>query len=198
MSFTRMDQLRDDSEDVRIIGQALAERQAAMPKMIKMLLRELEEQVDGFPVNQLEHSLQTATRALRAGGSEEIVVAALCHDIGKAISDANHGAIGAEIIKPYVSHDTCEIVRTHEEFQGRYIYRFIGKDPEARLKYADRSWYELACRFSDAWDQTAFDPNYKSLPLEYFEPMIDRVFARPFDVYSTTSTLQVGAHHAES
>src|SRR5262245_14299177 len=102
MSFTRMDQLRANSEDIRIIGQALAKRQAAMPEMIKVLLRQLEEHVDGFPVNQLEHSLQTATRALRSGASEEIIVLALCHDIGKAISDPNHGAIHAEMLKPYV------------------------------------------------------------------------------------------------
>ena len=177
MAFTRMDQLRADSEDVAIIGRALVQRQAAMPEMIKSLLRQLEEHVDGFPVDQLEHSLQTATRAERAGASEEMVVAALCHDIGKAISDANHGAISAEILKPYVAHETYEIVRTHQDFQGRYIYALMGKDPEARRRYADRPWYKLACQFSDAWDQTAFDPGYRSQPLEHFEPMIDRIFA---------------------
>ena len=179
MAFTRMDQLRADSEDVAIIGQALAQRQAAMPEVIKSLLRQLEEHVDGFPVNQLEHALQTATRAERAGASEEMIVASLCHDIGKAISDTNHGAISAEILKPYVSHETYEIIRTHQDFQGRYIYAFMGKDPEARRQYADRSWYKLACQFSDGWDQTAFDPGYRTPPLEHFEPMIDRIFARP-------------------
>jgi predicted HD phosphohydrolase len=176
MSFTRMDQLRADSEDVAIIGRALEARQSLMPQMIKTLLRQLEEHVDGFPVNQLEHSLQTATRALRGGASEEMIVASLCHDIGKAISDANHGAISAEILKPYVSQETYEIILTHQDFQGRYIYAFMGKDPEARAQYADKPWYGLACRFSDAWDQTAFDPNYDSLPLEHFVPMIDRLF----------------------
>ncbi len=179
MSFTRMDQLRADSEDVKIIGQALAQRQAAMPERIKVLLRELEGHVDGFPVNQLEHSLQTATRALRGGASEEMIVVALCHDIGKAISDANHAAISAEILKPYVSQDAYEIVRTHQDFQGRYIYAFMGKDPNARHQYADRPWYKLACQFSDAWDQTAFDPDYDTLPLAHFDPMIDRLFMHP-------------------
>lgn len=182
MAFTRMDQLRADSDDVAIIAKALSERQAAMPQMIKTLLRQLEEQVDGFPVDQLVHGLQTATRAERSGASEEMIVAALCHDIGKAISDVNHGAIGAEILKPYLSHDTYEIVRTHQDFQGRYIYSFIGKDPEARKQYADKPWYGLACKFSDAWDQTAFDPDYQTFSLEHFEPMIDRIFARPRDI----------------
>ena len=179
MAFTRMDQLTADMEDVQIIGDALMKRQAAMPQVIKGMLRQLESQLDGFPVDQLEHSVQTATRAERAGATEEMIVASLCHDIGKAVSDANHAAISAEILRPYVSSETYEIIRTHQDFQGKYIYAFMGKDPNEREHYADQPWYRLACQFSDAWDQTAFDPNYESLPLEHFEPMIDRVFASP-------------------
>jgi predicted HD phosphohydrolase len=179
VTFRRMDQLRVDSEDVAIIGKALIERQASMPQVIKSMLRELELHVDGFPVDQLVHGLQTATRAEHGGASEEMIVASLCHDIGKAISDVNHGAISAEILKPYVSPDTYEIIRTHQDFQGRYIYGFMGKDPEARQQFADEPWYDRACKFSDAWDQTSFDPDYLALPLEHFEPMIERIFARP-------------------
>jgi predicted HD phosphohydrolase len=179
MAFSRMDQLRADSEDVAIIGKALVERQSAMPQVIKSLLAQLEDHIDGFPVNQLVHSLQTATRAEHGGANEEMIVAALCHDIGKAISDANHGAISAEILKPYISQETYEIIRTHQDFQGRYIYAFMGKDPEARKQYANEPWFDLACTFSDAWDQTSFDPNYHAFPLKHFEPMIDRLFSQP-------------------
>ena len=183
MAFTRMDQLCADSEDVATIGKALVERQSRMPQMVKSMLIQLEEHVDGFPVNQLEHALQTATRAEHGGASEEIIVAALCHDIGKAISDVNHGAISAEILKPYVSQETYEVIRTHQDFQGRYIYAFMGKDPEARRQFRDEPWYDLACKFSDAWDQTSFDPKYRALPLEHFEPLMDRVFAGPSTFY---------------
>ena len=179
MAFTRMDELTAELEDVRVIGDALIKRQAEMPSMIKGLLRQLESQVDGFPVDQLDHSLQTATRAERAGASEEMVVAALCHDIGKAISDVNHAAISAEILQPYVSHETYEIIRTHQVFQGKYIYEFMGKNPDERKEFSGRSWYKKALQFSDAWDQTAFDPDYDSFPFEHFEPMIDRVFGSP-------------------
>jgi predicted HD phosphohydrolase len=161
-----------------VIGQAVAERQATMPRIIKAMLKQLEEQLDGFAVNQLQHGLQTATRALRAGASEEMIVAALCHDIGKVISVENHPAIAAEILKPYVSPETYEIIRTHQDFQGRHYYALLGKDPEARRQYADRPWYERACQFTDEWDQTSFDPDYETLPLEYFEPMIDRIFSK--------------------
>lgn len=176
MPFTRMDQ--GQVEDWKVIGQAVAHRQAGMPATIKDMLRRLEEQVDGFAINQLQHGLQTATRALRDNASEEMIVAALCHDIGKVISVENHPAIAAEILRPYVSNETCEIIRTHQDFQGRHYYGLIGLDPEARKQYEDEPWYELAGRFTDEWDQTSFDPDYDTLPLSYFEPMIDRVFAK--------------------
>lgn len=177
MSFTRMDQGK--IEDWMAIGSQVAVRQAAMPGVIKAMLAQLEDQVDGFAVNQLQHGLQTATRALREGASEEMIVAALCHDIGKVISVENHPAIAAEILKPYVSSETYEIVRTHQDFQGRHYYALMGKDPEARSRYAAEPWYDAACVFTDEWDQTSFDPEYDTLPLSHFEPMIERVFAQP-------------------
>jgi predicted HD phosphohydrolase len=177
MSFTRMDQGK--IEDWMVIGRAVAQRQERMPQIIRAMLAQLEEQVDGFAINQLQHGLQTATRAARDGASEEMIVAALCHDIGKVISNENHPAIAAEILKPYVSRDTYEVIRTHQDFQGRHYYALIGKDPEARRQYADEPWYELALRFTDEWDQTSFDPDYETLPISHFEPMIERVFARP-------------------
>ncbi|MGH9763425.1 MAG: HD domain-containing protein, partial [Blastocatellia bacterium] len=109
--------------------------------------------------------------------SEEMIVAALCHDIGKAISVMNHPAIAAEILRPYVSEETYEIVRTHQDFQGRHYYALMGKDPDARRQYVNEPWYEMACKFTDEWDQTSFDPAYDTLPLSHFEPMIARVFS---------------------
>src|SRR5690242_2901570 len=177
MPFTRMDE--GQVADWIVIGQAVSQRQSTMPQIILGMLAQLEEQVDGFAVNQLLHGLQTATRALRDGASEEMIVAALCHDIGKVISVENHPAIGAEILKPYVSRETYEIVRTHQDFQGRHYYALMGKDPDARRQYAGEPWYEMATTFTDEWDQVAFDPAYDTLPLAHFEPMIERIFAAP-------------------
>ena len=165
-------------EDWMAIGREVSVRQSKMPEMIKSMLAKLAEQVDGFAVDQLQHGLQTATRAFREGASEELTVAALCHDIGKVISIENHPAIAAEILKSYVSEETYQIIRTHQDFQGRHYYALLGKDPEARNKHTKEPWYELACKFTDEWDQTSFDPEYDTLPLSFFEPMIDRVFAR--------------------
>ncbi len=176
MSFTRMDQ--GTIEDWMAIGGQCAERQARMPAIIKSMLRQLEQQVDGFAINQLQHGLQTATRAARDGASEELVVAALCHDIGKVVSIENHPAIAAEILKPYVSNETYEIIRTHQDFQGKHYYALLGRDPDARRQYENEPWFELARKFTDEWDQTSFDPAYGTLPFEHFELMIDRVFSK--------------------
>ena len=44
-------------------------------------------------------------------------------------------------------------------------------------------WYQDAVDFCHRWDQAAFDPEYESLPLEFFEPMVRRLFARePFSL----------------
>jgi phosphonate degradation associated HDIG domain protein len=42
---------------------------------------------DGEPVTQLEHALQTATRATEAGAAPALVTAALLHDLGHLLND---------------------------------------------------------------------------------------------------------------
>jgi predicted HD phosphohydrolase len=160
------------------IGQHVAARQGQMPAMIKSMLRQLASQTDGFEIDQLQHALQTATRAERDGASEEMIVAALCHDIGKVVSVVNHPAIAAEILRPYVLRETYEIIRTHQDFQGKHYYALMGMNPDARDQYRGQPWYTMAEKFTDEWDQASFDPAYDTLPLEHFEPMVERVFSK--------------------
>ena len=94
---------------------------------------------DGFAVDQLTHSLQTATLAERAGADEEIVFASLLHDIGKAVSVPNHPEIAAAIIKPYVRPDVYNMIRVHQDFQGRHYYHHFGGDPDAREQVRGRA-----------------------------------------------------------
>ena len=49
----------------------------------------LTETLEGYQVSRLEHSLQSATRAERAGESEEMIVATLLHDIGDELAPMN-------------------------------------------------------------------------------------------------------------
>jgi predicted HD phosphohydrolase len=108
-----------------------------------------------------------------------MVVAALCHDIGKAVTVANHPAIAAEILRPYVRPEVYDVIRTHQDFQGRHYYQYFDRDPEAREQYRGESWFELGEHFADEWDQTSFDPDYDTLPLEHFEPAVRDVFSSP-------------------
>lgn len=150
-----------------------------VPDRMLRILRELESLTQGFVIDQLQHCLQTATRAERAGADLDMVVASLCHDTGKWISNSNHPAIAAEMIRPWVSADAAWVVQVHQDFQGLHYYARMGLDPMMRTKHRDHPAYELAERFADEWDQTAFDPDYDTLPLEHFEPMVREVFGRP-------------------
>jgi predicted HD phosphohydrolase len=77
-----------------------------------------------------------------------------------------------------VRHDVYCMVAHHQDFQGRWYYEHLGMDPNLRERYVGEPWFELAEQFADVWDQKAFDPAYESEPLEHFEPMVTRVFAR--------------------
>jgi len=167
------------AEQWAVIGTETFKNQPRVADRVLGLLRSLEEIVDGFATNQLVHCLQTATRAERAGADAEVVVASLCHDIGKAISVPNHPAIAAEILKPYVREEVYWMILAHQDFQGRHYYHHFGGDPDAREKHRaslSPETFELAERFADEWDQTSFDPDYDTLPLEHFEPLVRQVF----------------------
>ncbi|GAA1845958.1 hypothetical protein GCM10009736_10160 [Actinomadura bangladeshensis] len=133
-----------------------------------------------FEADHLIHQLQTATRAYRAGADDELVVAALFHDVAELTAGPAHGKVAAELLRPYVRDDVYHVVRTHSDFQGRYYYEHMGLDRTTYLRWADEPWYGIALCFSDDWDQAAFDPGYDTRPLSFFEPMVHRVLAEPF------------------
>jgi predicted HD phosphohydrolase len=176
-TFTRMDE--STAEQWAVIGKETFEHQDRVAESVLELLRSLASITDGFAVDQLTHSLQTATRAERAGADDEVVFASLLHDIGKAISVPNHPEIAAAIIKPYVRPEVYEMIRAHQDFQGRHYYHHFGGNPDAREKYVGQPWFDLAARFADDWDQVAFDPDYDTLPLEHFEPLVRARCAKP-------------------
>lgn len=162
----------------RVIAEETVAAQPRVGHQLVSMIAGLSAITDGFSINQMEHALQTATRAERDGADEEVVIAALLHDVGKLISVANHPKIAAEILKPYVRPEVYCMVAFHQDFQGRYYYEHLGMDPNLRDQHVGEPWYELAQNFADSWDQKAFDPEYQSESLEHFEPMVHRVFAR--------------------
>jgi predicted HD phosphohydrolase len=174
--FTRMD--RSSREEWMQIGKATVALQPEVPRRVLAMLRELEGLHAGFGVDQLHHALQTATMARRANAADDVVLAALCHDVGKVISIPNHAAIAAEMLKPYVSREAYQVLRTHQEFQGRHYFEHFGASPTLRDKYRQEPWFALAEQFTDEWDQAAFDPAYPVLPLAEFEPLVYELLGR--------------------
>jgi predicted HD phosphohydrolase len=133
----------------------------------------------GYQITRLEHSLQAATRAHRAGEDEETVVCVLLHDIGDHLAPANHSEVAAAVLRPYVSERNYWIVKHHGVFQGVYYFHFDGADPNTRDRWKDHPYYQATVDFCANYDQNSFDPAYDWEPLSFFEPMVHRVLAKP-------------------
>lgn len=132
-----------------------------------------------YQVTRYEHSLQAASRAHRAGEDEEMVVAALLHDVGDVLAPANHSEVAAAMLRPYVSERVYWIIKHHGLFQGYYYNHHYGEDRNLRDRFKDHRWYEDTVRFCHDYDQVSFDPSYDWEPIEFFEPMLRRLLATP-------------------
>ncbi len=132
-----------------------------------------------YQVNRLTHSLQCATRAMRDGADEELVVCALLHDVGDLHAPDNHAAFAATLLEPFVSEKNAWIVRHHGIFQQYYYFHHLGQDRNRRDAFRDHPWFADCEQFCHRWDQVSFDPHYDTLPLSTFEPLLRRVFSRP-------------------
>lgn len=176
VTFTRLDQATE--EDFRVVQPFMADQHEGLVDRLLQNLSSLAGPKLGFKVDRLEHSLQTATRSYRDNADEETIVCCLLHDIGDHLAPDNHGAFASEILRPFVSEDNYHIVRYHPEFQGYFFFDKIGADPNQRERHREEQWFDAAHNFCEAWDMPAFDPDYKSEPLEFFEPMLRNVFNR--------------------
>jgi predicted HD phosphohydrolase len=158
--------------DWAVIVPQLAVTQGFVPDHVLEQLGHLRNDHGGFPVDRLEHSLQTATRAERDNRDEEYVLCALLHDIGDTLSPFNHPCIGAAIVKPFVSAASHWMVEHHGYFQGYYFWHYIGGDRDARDAFRGSPYFDLTEEFCAKYDQVAFDREYRSEPLEHFAPLV--------------------------
>jgi predicted HD phosphohydrolase len=136
--FTRMDE--GTREEWEHIGAEHFPHIVDMPNRVIAMLEQLESFTGGFAVDQLHHSLQTATMARNARASDEMILISLIHDMGKVINVIGHGQICSEIIKPYVSEDAYHIIRTHQDFQGEHYYHYQGSSTYCFLKSLGLPW----------------------------------------------------------
>ena len=179
VSFTRMED--GTKEEYAYLTELETEYAKDIADRVLDYFRGLDQTLEGYTITRQQHGLQSATRALRDGAGEEMVVATLLHDIGDALASNNHGEFAAAILRPYVSEETYWIVKHHGIFQAYYYAHHLGGDRNARDRYKDHPCYQATVDFCPKWDQTSFDPDYDSMTLEEFEPMVRRIFARePF------------------
>jgi hypothetical protein len=141
------------------------------------------------------HVLQSATRALKTGMPEEIILACLLHDTVLTMLKVDHGWWGAQLYEPYVPERTTFAIRYHQtlrfypdekfgyEYPESYL-RTFGEDykPEPYLEQTyqmvrKHKWYD-GPRLVTVNDLYSFDPNAK-VSIEPFIDIIGRHFRQP-------------------
>jgi len=185
MKKVNFTQMKDgDKEDYKLLLEFEEKFIKNTSDRIIRVLNSLDSSLGGYQISRLEHSLQTASRAKREGAGEEMIVAALLHDIGDEIAPLNHSELAASVLKPFVSERTRWIIEKHGIFQTYYYNHHYGKNRNLRDKYFGHKFYEDTIDFCHKWDQASFDPNYDTIPLEEFIPMVGRIFSRdPYSIY---------------
>ncbi|MFI4868623.1 MAG: HD domain-containing protein [Steroidobacterales bacterium] len=177
VSFRRMQD--GTREDYLLLDRSERNYAVGLPDRVLGALRRLDHSLEGYPVSRLGHSLQAATRALSDGADDELVLAALIHDVGDELAPYNHAELAAAIVRPYVRAEVSWIVEQHGLFQNYYYVHHLGGNRNARDRFKGHPWYAACAAFCERWDQASFDPDYPSKPLETFEPLVRRIFSRP-------------------
>jgi 2-amino-1-hydroxyethylphosphonate dioxygenase (glycine-forming) len=102
-------------------------------QLFNILLTQGQADYIGEPVSQLEHAVQAAQLAQRVNAPDEVVIAALFHDIGHMLEgaetmgdygNADHEALGAEYMKGLGFSDmVCSLVRGHVQAKRYLTYK---------------------------------------------------------------------------
>ena len=180
MKNVKFTEMKDgDKEDYELLAKFEDKYIEGTAERVIRILKKLDSSLGGYQVSRLEHSSQTASRALREKASEEMIVAALLHDIGDTIASANHADLAATMLEPFVSEENYWIVKHHGIFQGYYFFEYLGLDKNMRDEYRDSPYWHACAEFCAKYDQNSFDPEYENMSLEEFEPMVRNVFSKP-------------------
>jgi predicted HD phosphohydrolase len=134
---------------------------------------------DGRPVNLYTHCLQTATRVLKAGHDDELVTVALFHDLAEAFSDNHHGHLAAQFLAPRLSERRSWLLVHHVELQSYHFPHHSIHGRDGRGRHIDHPHYAETLEFCELYDKNSFDPDYPTLALSEFEPIVYRFFSGP-------------------
>jgi len=178
-TFSAMDE--GTAEDWSAIAKEFSPYASKVAERVLTHLKLLDGDFGGFPIDRLQHSLQTATRAHRDGRDEQYVVMALLHDIGDTLGSYNHPDVAAAILKPFVSEENHWICQNHGIFQGYYYFHHLGLDKNLRDQFKGHKYFDACAEFCEKYDQSSFDPEYESETLEFFKPMVHRIMAKPIN-----------------
>lgn len=151
---------------------------ADLPDRLMDRLAALAGSLGGYRISRLEHSLQSATRARLDGADVDWVVATLLHDIGDELSPYNHTEVAAAVLRPYVREEVTWVIEQHGVFQLWYYAHHMGRDRNARDRFAGHPWYDLCADFCERWDQSSFDPDFPTHDLASFADDVREVFTR--------------------
>ncbi len=173
-------EMKDGDKEDYILLQELEKPYLSMTpdRIIDELKRQGNVSLEGYKITRLEHGLQSGTKAFRDGADLDWIVGALLHDIGDGLAPQNHDRMSAEVIRPFVREEVSWVVEHHGIFQMVYYAHHYGWDKNARDKFKDNIYFQSCADFCERWDQSCFDPNYSSEPINFFEPMIKEVFSR--------------------
>ena len=155
----------------------------------------------GEGVSELQHALQAASLAQKDNAPNNLIVAALLHDIGHLLHelpenvaeqgiDGHHERIGEKWLENYFGPEISQPVRLHVEakrYQCTVNPDYLAQLSPASLKsftlQGDKmngdevSAFEEDSFFNEAlqlrtWDDNAKDPEMKTPLLEYYLPLV--------------------------
>ena len=179
---TNFKQISDSTkEDWQLIMQEQLKFIGALPDRIMAHMMLLDDDYGGFPIDRLQHCLQTAELAASAGEDDEYVVCALLHDIGDTLGSTNHPDVAAAILQPFVSEENHWMIKHHGIFQGYNFFHHLGLDRNMRDKFEGSDNYQRTKRFVELYDDPAFDSAKPKIELSLFEDQIRKVFSNPIN-----------------
>jgi len=177
VSFTEMQ--HGTAADYALLDGFEREHATGLADRLLEVVDRLDGSLGGYQISRKEHSLQSATRARRAGADTDWVVAALLHDIGDDLAPYNHAEYAAAVLRPYVREEISWVIEHHGVFQSYYFAHHLGGDRDRREEFRDHPWFDLCAAFCEQWDQNSFDPAGPIDDLVTFTTDVHSVFARP-------------------
>jgi predicted HD phosphohydrolase len=183
------------------VGRSLIGRQRPMVDHLMELLASLEDHSYGERVDMLQHSLQSAALA-DAAGDEQLVLAALLHDVGHVLGEAgewglpDHAATAARYLQQWLPPGVVEPIRLHVDAK-RYLVAtepdYAGElsqasietlrrqggpfDAEQAARFESSAYCEAAIALRRCDDAGKLTGATATPPLERYRPLLERLLA---------------------